>query len=171
VVLPAPVAPTSAAVALQHHEYQDGTGFPRNIHGENLAPLKDFSRKNLIHRFSEIVAVADTYDMLTTGRMGPRFDVRQAIRKVIEMGGEKLNKEIVKALTSIVPIYPVGARIRIVNAPSSQLVGYQGVVAKDNPENLENPQIILYETKNHQKVKPILIDLADHTGFQLELIT
>lgn len=165
------IAPTSAAAALQHHEHQDGTGFPRNIRGENLAPLKDLSKKNLIHRFSEIVAVADTYDMLTTGRMMPMFGVREAIHKIIEMGGEKLNKEIVKALTSIVPVYPVGARIRIVNAPSSQLVGYHGVVAKDNPEDLEAPQIILYETKNHQKVKPILIDLSDHTGFQLELIT
>ena len=165
------IAPTSAAVALQHHEYQDGTGFPRNIRGENLAPLKDFSRKNLIHRFSEIVAIADTYDMLTTGRMKPMYSVREAIHKVIGMGGEKLNKEIVKTLTSIVPAYPVGTRIRIVNAPSSQLVGYHGVVATDNLEDLESPQIILYETKNHQKVKPILIDLSDHTGFQLELIT
>ncbi len=165
------IAPTSAAVALQHHEHQDGTGFPRNIRGENLAPLKDFSRKNLIHRFSEIVAVADTYDMFTTGRMGPMLDLRKAIRKIIEMGGEKLNKEIVKTLTSIVPVYPVGARIRVANAPSSQLIGYHGVVARDNPEDIENPQIILYETKNHQKVKPILIDLSDHTGFQLELIT
>lgn len=165
------IAPTSAAVALQHHEHQDGTGFPRNIRGENLAPLKDFSRKNLIHRFSEIVAVADTYDMFTTGRMGPMFDLRKAICKIIEMGGEKLNKEIVKTLTSIVPVYPVGARIRIANSPSSQLVGYHGVVARDNPEDIENPQIILYETKNHQKVKPILIDLSDHTGFLLELIT
>ncbi len=165
------IAPTSAAVALQHHEYQDGTGFPRNLRGENLAPLKDFSRKNLIHRFSEIVAVADTYDMLLTGRMGPQYDVRGAIRKIIEMGGEKLNREIVKCLTSIVPVYPVGARVRIEQAPTPQLVGYYGVIAKVNPENLETPQIILYETKKHQKIKPILIDLADHTGFHLEVIT
>ena len=69
------------------------------------------------------------------------------------------------------PVYPVGARIRVANAPSSQLVGYHGVIAQDNPEDLENPQIILYETKNHQKIKPVLINLSDHTGFQLELIT
>lgn len=165
------IAPTSAAVALQHHEYQDGSGFPRNLCGGNLAPLKDFSRKNVIHRFSEIVAVADTYDMLLTGRMGPMYDVRGAIRKLIEMGGEKLNKEIVKCLTSIVPVYPVGARICITQAPTPPLVGYYGVIAKVNAESLETPQIILYETRKHQKVKPILIDLADHTGFELEVIT
>jgi HD-GYP domain-containing protein (c-di-GMP phosphodiesterase class II) len=165
------IVPTSAAVALQHHEHQDGSGFPRSIRGDNLAPLKDFSRKNIIHRFAEIVAVADAYDMLITGRMCSAVALPEAIRRLIVMGGEKLNREVVKCLSSIVPLYPVGTRIHVVNAPTSQLVGYNGVVAKIDPDNLENPQIVLYETKNHQKVKPILIDLANHTGFQLEVIT
>jgi hypothetical protein len=125
----------------------------------------------MIHRFSEIVAVADTYDMLLTGRMGPRYDVRNSIRKLIEMGDEKLNKDIVKCLAAIVPVYPVGARIRIEESPTPQLVGYFGVVAKVDPANLENPQIILYETRKHQRIKPILIDLATHTGFKLEVLT
>jgi HD-GYP domain-containing protein (c-di-GMP phosphodiesterase class II) len=167
------IPPTSSAVALQHHEHQDGTGFPRGIKGENRPPMKDFSRKNVIHRFAEIVAVADTYDMLITGRSGrcPKHTVRDALKKIIQMGGARLNSEIVKTLASIVPIYPVGARIRVVNAPVPQLVGYNGVVAKDNPDCLEQPQIILYETRNHSRVTPVLIDLAKHKGFTFELIT
>jgi HD-GYP domain len=167
------IPPTSSAVALQHHEHQDGTGFPRGIKGENRPPLKDFSRKNVIHRFAEIVAVADTYDMLITGRnnCGPKHSVQDALKKIILMGGAKLNSEIVKMLVSIVPVYPVGARIRVLNAPVPQLVGYNGVVAKDNPDCLEQPQIILYETRNHQRVTPVLIDLAKHKGFTFELIT
>lgn len=39
------IPPTSAAAALQHHEHQNGTGYPRGIKGENRPPLKDFSRK------------------------------------------------------------------------------------------------------------------------------
>jgi HD-GYP domain-containing protein (c-di-GMP phosphodiesterase class II) len=167
------IPPTSSAVALQHHEHQDGTGFPRGIKGENRPPLKDFSRKNVIHRFAEIVAVADTYDMLITGRSGrgPKNTVQDALKKIIQMGGARLNSEIVKTLVSIVPVYPVGARIRIINAPVPQLVGYNGVVAKDNPDCLEQPQIILYETRNHSRVSPVLIDLAKHKGFTFELIT
>jgi HD-GYP domain-containing protein (c-di-GMP phosphodiesterase class II) len=167
------IPPTSSAVALQHHEHQDGTGFPRGIKGENRPPLKDFSRKNVIHRFAEIVAVADTYDMLITGRSGrgPKNTVQDALKKIIQMGGARLNSEIVKTLVSIVPVYPVGARIRIINAPVPQLVGYNGVVAKDNPDYLEQPQIILYETRNHSRVSPVLIDLAKHKGFTFELIT
>jgi HD-GYP domain-containing protein (c-di-GMP phosphodiesterase class II) len=164
---------TSSAVALQHHEHQDGTGFPRGIKGENRPPLKDFSRKNVIHRFAEIVSVADVYDMLISGRLqnGQKLKVQDAVKQVIQLGGTALNSEIVKALVSIVPVYPVGARIRIVNAPVAQLVGYIGVVARDNPVNLDQPQIILYETKNHQTIKPFLIDIAQHKGFTFELIT
>jgi HD-GYP domain-containing protein (c-di-GMP phosphodiesterase class II) len=164
---------TSAAVALQHHEHQNGSGFPRGIQGDNRPPLKDFSRKNMIHRFSEIVAVADYYDACLYGRMQfgiERMNVQNALRKVIELGGDILNSDIVRTLVTIVPIFPVGARIRIVNAPTPQLVGHYGVVARDNPDNLENPQIIIYETKNRQKIKPILIDLNKHSGFTLELV-
>jgi len=164
---------TSAAVALQHHENQNGSGYPKALKGDNRPPLKDFSRKNVIHRFAEIVAAADRYDMMTTGRQhySGRFDIRTALRNLIAMGGSILNSEIVKMLVSMVPIYPVGARVRIVDAPSAQLVGYSGVIARDNPTELEKPQVVLYLTKNHQKITPpILVDLAKHSGFVLELI-
>jgi HD-GYP domain-containing protein (c-di-GMP phosphodiesterase class II) len=167
------IPPTSAAVALQHHEFQNGEGFPRNIKGDNRPPLKDFSRQNMIHRYAEIVAVADVYNACLSGRvlMGiQQMDVRMALRDVIRRGGEELNSDIVKTLTTIVPIFPVGARIRIINAPTPQLIGHYGVVARDNPNCLETPQIIIYETKNHQKIKPILIDLYRHSGFTLELV-
>jgi HD-GYP domain-containing protein (c-di-GMP phosphodiesterase class II) len=163
---------TSAAVALQHHECQNGSGFPQGLKGENRPPLKDFSKQNMIHRFAEIVAVADAYDKLIYGRPLeniPVHDVPSAIKKLIKAGGTELNADIVKNLTAIAPVFPVGARIKVINAPTPQLNGYYGVVAKDNPDSLETPQIILYETKNHQKIKPILIDLAKYKGFTLEL--
>lgn len=167
------IPPTSAAAALQHHEFQNGKGFPRAIRGDNRPPLKDFSRQNMIHRYAEIVAVADVYDACLNGRvqMGIQpMEVKSALRELIRKGGDELNAEVVKTLTTIVPIFPVGARIRIVNAPTPQLIGHYGVVAKDNPDNLETPQIIIYETKNHQKIKPVLIDLYRHSGITLELV-
>jgi HD-GYP domain-containing protein (c-di-GMP phosphodiesterase class II) len=166
------IPPTSAAVALQHHERQDGSGYPRGIKGENRPPLKDFSRKKVIHRFAEIVAVADTYEMLTLGRRheDSQRSAQEAVKAVIEMGGTKLNSEVVKTLVSIIPLFPTGARIRIVNAPVPQLVGYTGVVAKNDTERLDQPSLVLYETKNHQRVTPILVDTAKHTGIQFELV-
>jgi HD-GYP domain-containing protein (c-di-GMP phosphodiesterase class II) len=167
------IPPTSAAVALQHHELQDGSGYPRGIFGGNRPPQKDFSLKNAIHRFAEIVTVAETYENLIIGR-GPNarvFSAPEAIRRVIEMGGTTLNSIIVKALVSIVPLFPVGARIRITNAYSSNLIGYSGVIAKNDPQNLSYPSLLLYETKNRKRVAPILIDTAKTPGFQFELIS
>lgn len=95
---------------------------------------------------------------------------KDAIKEIIKRSGTELNSDIVKTLCTMVPLYPVGARIRITRSPLSQVDGYVGVVAKDNPENLENPQIILYETKNRQKIKPILLDLSKHSGYGVELL-
>ena len=166
------IPPTSAAVTLQHHEYQNGSGYPRGIKGENRPPLKDFSRKKVIHRFAEIVAVADAYEMLVSGRIhySRPHTTQDAVRIVIEKSGAFLNSDIVKTLTSIVPVFPTGARIRIVNAPVPQLVGYIGVVARNYPDNLDSPSLVLYETKNHQKIKPILIETAKHSGIHFELV-
>lgn len=47
---------TAAIVALQHHEWWDGTGYPRSIRGED------------IHIFGRIVAVADVFDALSHAR-------------------------------------------------------------------------------------------------------
>jgi HD-GYP domain-containing protein (c-di-GMP phosphodiesterase class II) len=166
------ISPTSAAVALQHHEFQDGSGYPRGIKGENRPPLKDFSRKKVIHRFAEIVAVADAYEMLTSGRLHYSDPVspQDAIKTIVGMSGVKLNSQVVKTLASTVSVFPTGARIRIVNAPVPLLVGYFGVVAKNDPANLDQPSLVLYESKNHQKIKPIFIDTSKHTGIRFELL-
>jgi HD-GYP domain-containing protein (c-di-GMP phosphodiesterase class II) len=163
---------TSAAVAMQHHEFQDGSGYPRGIRGKNRPPVKDFSLKNMIHRFAEIVTVAETYEMLIAGRRHycRAVSAPAAIKKVIEMAGSKLNSVIVKALVSIVPLFPTGARVRITNAPSALLIDYIGVIAKNDPDRFNKPSIILFETRNHQHITPILIETAKTPGFQFELI-
>jgi HD-GYP domain-containing protein (c-di-GMP phosphodiesterase class II) len=167
------ISATSAAVALQHHELQDGSGYPRGIKGANRPPNKDFSLKNTIHRFAEIVTVAETYENLIAGR---RHDSRvmsapEAIKNIIKLGGTKLNSIIVKELVSIVPLYPTGSRIRVTNAPASNLIGYAGVIAKNDPACFNKPSIMLYESKNHKRIKPILIETDKTPGVQFELIT
>jgi HD-GYP domain-containing protein (c-di-GMP phosphodiesterase class II) len=164
---------TSAAVALQHHELQDGSGYPRCIKGANRPPTKDFSLKNTIHRFAEIVTVAETYENLIAGRHHDSrvMSAPEAIKNIIELGGTKLNSIIVKALVSIVPLYPTGARIRVINAPASHLIGYAGVIAKNDPAHFNLPLIMLYETKNHRRVKPILVETAKMPGFHFELVS
>jgi len=170
------VPPTSAIVALQHHELQNGQGYPLGLKGSNELPLKDISKTHVIHRFAEIVAVADTYHALSdemAKTCGDEVSItRNAIKKLISLGGHYLNSEIVKTLVSIVPFYPVGTRVRITEAPSAKLKQYIGVVAKDNPDNIHRPVILLYRTSKGQQVSPpVSIDTSRVENLQFELYT
>jgi HD-GYP domain-containing protein (c-di-GMP phosphodiesterase class II) len=167
------IPPTSAIVALQHHEYQNGEGYPLRLKGSNCMPVKDITRSHVIHRFAEIVAVADAYHTLQQEHGGDptAIQTQEIIKKLIHLGGDFLNCEIVKTLVSVVPAYPVGARIRIVEAPSALLKRYVGVVARDNPENLARPVIVLYETVKKEPIDPpIIINTAQNDSITFELI-
>lgn len=166
------IPPTSSIVALSHHEYQDGTGYPRGETGANTPPLKSFSKPKTIHRFAEIVAVADTFEMYIYGRkhFAQKLPPDKAIRKLIEMKGTKLNADILKTLLTIVSIYPVGMRVRVIDSPLPDLRGCYGVVAQNNPGKLFEPTILLIESRNKKKLpKPVTLDFSVHKGFLVEL--
>ena len=165
------IPPTSSLVAYAHHECQDGTGYPRGMKGENRPAGKSFSKAGLIHRFAEIVAVADTYDMLTNGRkhFSPKLSPVEVFNEIVSMSGTKLNADIVKCFLSIVPMFPVGTRVRITTAPIAELQGCFGVISKVNPDRVHEPQVLVFESKNHQKIKPVTLDFSKHKGFSVEL--
>jgi HD-GYP domain-containing protein (c-di-GMP phosphodiesterase class II) len=165
------ITPTSSIVAIAHHECQDGSGYPRGMRGENRPPAKSFSKAGLIHRFAEIVAVADAYDMFMNGRrhFSPKLGPMEAFKKIISMSGAKLNADIVKCLLSIAPVFPVGTRVRLATSPIAELRGCFGVVSKVNPERVHEPHVLVYESRNRQKIKPVNLDFSKHKGFSLEL--
>lgn len=162
----------SPSIALWHHEYQDGSGYPQGLRGENRPPLKSMSKRGLINRFAEIVTVADTYDMFTNGRkhFSPEMKTEKAIQKMIEMGRTKLNIEILKMLLSILPIYPIGTRIRVIGSPRSELMGCYGVIAQVRPDIIFEPIVVLIESKLKKRLpKTVMLDFAKHKGFIIEL--
>ena len=168
---------TSAIVALQHHEQQNGGGYPLGLRGNNEPPVKDISKTHVIHRFAEIVAVADVYHTLleeisSAAENVSNTDVTKAtVKKLIALGGKHLNSEIIKTLISIVPVYPIGTRVRITEAPSAKLKQFIGVVAKDNPFDLSRPVILLFQTLRGEKVSPpIIVDTAKSENIHFELL-
>jgi response regulator RpfG family c-di-GMP phosphodiesterase len=168
----AKLSPVSQIVALQHHELQNGTGYPMGLKGNNRPPIKDITQTHVIHRFAEIVTVADTYHtLLPENYLSRPSSVKEVMGKLIKLSGVYLNSEIVKKLNTIIPVYPVGTRIRITEAPNAQLKKCVGVIAKDNPADLCRPHIILFETTNHKKINPpILIDTAKAPTISFELL-
>lgn len=163
---------TSASVAYQHHECQDGSGYPKGLKGENRAPSKSLHRYGVIHRFSEIVTVADKFDVMVEGRSpyGFKLSRKEAMKILFLSAKEKLNSEIVLAFSKITPIYPIGTRIKIIKAKAARYLGYFGAVVGDNPESFDKPKIVIYETRFRKQMKPFVVDLSDENDFEIEAV-
>ncbi|TCL65948.1 metal dependent phosphohydrolase [Hydrogenispora ethanolica] len=99
-----------AHIALQHHEREDGSGYPRGITGSG------------IHRFSKIVAVADVFDAMTSNRIyqvaRPPFE---AIQEIAAECDQKFDRRVVRALSKVIAPFPIGSVLLFQN-------GLQGVV-------------------------------------------
>jgi HD-GYP domain-containing protein (c-di-GMP phosphodiesterase class II) len=161
----------AAHVAYQHHERQDGSGYPRGLKGNDQFPMKILHNAGgSIHRFAEVAAVADTYISAISPRPGEAEPLSPtgAMRRLIGMAGKTLNTHVVNALVTLIPAFPQGARVVVTRAPKPHLVGYSGVVSKANPESQDRPQVILILDRFRRKVSPILVDLAAEEGFEIQ---
>ncbi|WP_339224415.1 HD domain-containing phosphohydrolase [Paenibacillus sp. FSL H8-0332] len=113
----------TALVALQHHEYEDGSGYPKQL------------LKKEIHPYAQIVSVANIYMSLTTSTANrPKQGLVTVLRKVHEMGFGKLNETVVQALTGhLLPSF-VGKNVQLSN-------GEVGMIVMNNPLDLFKPLV------------------------------
>lgn len=73
-----------------HHERYDGHGYPRGLQGEQIP------------RFARILAVADSYDAMTSSRpYSQRMDPRQALAELRRCSGTQFDPEIVTVFLMI----------------------------------------------------------------------
>ena len=92
----------SAHVAFQHHEREDGSGYPRGIHSTE------------IHRFAKIVAVADSYDAMTTQRVYKSAMMNHiAIENLVNEAPVKYHPSVINSFCKAVAIYPIGSILRL----------------------------------------------------------
>ncbi len=167
------ISPNVSAVAYQHHERLDGTGYPRELKSEDKFPIKNLqTASGAIIRYAQIAAVADEYNAAVSPRPGSAAPTAplQAMRTLIERSGKSLNSHVVNALITMIPAFPVGTRIVVTKSSHSFLVGHMGVVAKDNPLVQEKPQIILLMDKFKRKVKPVVFDLMHEKGMEIQFV-
>ncbi|WP_339157557.1 HD domain-containing phosphohydrolase [Paenibacillus sp. FSL W8-0186] len=114
---------TIALAALQHHEYEDGSGYPMG------------TGRTEIHPYSQIVAVANAYvEMTTSPRRQPHDSLITVLRKVYELGFGKLNERAVQALTqNLLPNF-IGKRVQLSN-------GENATIVYNNPTDIFKPLV------------------------------
>ncbi len=73
-----------------HHESLDGRGYPYGLKGEQIPLL------------ARVIAVADTFDALTTNRPYQRaYEPQEALKIIHGLAGKRLDPQAVAALTAL----------------------------------------------------------------------
>jgi len=159
-----PIMPTH--IVYQHHERQDGSGYPRGLFGNNT--LKRESGTNRIVLYGEITALADVYDALGSDRPYRRALVHDVVLDFIKDSAySHFNVEIVNKFLSIVPRYPVGSTLEVT---SGKYIGYKGVVIEMNQSNLNAPKIRLLYNQSGVRIEPITIDTAIQFDLRVKIV-
>ena len=131
--------------AFEHHRDYDLTGYPPII-----------IRKPL-NIYSKIVAIADTYDALTSSRVYQNGLLpNEALQVILKGAGKKFDPVLAKAFINTMGIYPVGSLVKLSN-------GDLAIVSEANkdPHFVDRPKVTIIVPKSGVMPKQLLIDLAD----------
>lgn len=108
-----------------HHEKYNGTGYPKGLAGEAI-PL-----------YARILALADVYDALTSGRSYRRaWRPHEAIEYILGSANTHFDYNILQAFLKTVAPYPVGTIVELSN-------GALGVVVKIVRDSILRPIVQL----------------------------
>jgi putative nucleotidyltransferase with HDIG domain len=141
-------------VAFQHHERQDGGGYPRGLRGANRLRRDEHDRfdRSRIHPLAEIAAVADVYSALSSDRPYRPAMTPEAVRAtILQMAGRHLNEEVVRSFFATIPVFPIGAPVRIMGG---RYEGYSGVVIENRPGRLDRPVVRLTLDPHGRPLEP-----------------
>lgn len=139
---------TAKMVVLQHHERYDGTGYPRRLVG------------SVIHRFAKIVAIADTYDSMTSDTYQSRaLPPNEALEYIMGSSGSHFDYEIATIFTRKVVPYPEGTIVKLSDESF-------GVVVFVNVNYPMRPAVRILE-KNVPTEQMKVIDLMKDTNITI----
>ena len=137
-----PHASIADAVA-QHHELEQGQGFPAGLRAE------------AIHPHAKILALVDRYASLTgSGSARGRARPYEAIRDIVRSKGEEFAPALIKAFLGEISVFPPGTPVRLNTGEIARVIG----VNRNHPLR---PRVeVLSDTKGNP-VAARVIDLAD----------
>ncbi|SOH04617.1 HD-GYP domain-containing protein [Candidatus Kuenenia stuttgartiensis] len=153
----------AAHIAYQHHEWQDGSGYPLGLKGSNTFDFYNvneicYSDEAKIILPAEIAAIADFYDACVANRPFRPPIPHDIVYELIKNGAEThFNKELVRYFLDLLPKYPVGTEIKIKNGAYE---GFTGFVFSLNRDSLNRPVIKILYDNNKKKINPVVIDLS-----------
>lgn len=114
----------------EHHENEDGTGYPRGIDGSK------------IHRFAKIIHITDVYDAMISKRpYKAPIHPEDAMAFIMGNSGIMFDPFYADIFLRCVPVYPKGTTVHLSN-------GEKALVTHNYPEHALRPDIRLFDGKD-----------------------
>ncbi len=131
-----------------HHEKVDGSGYPLGLAGDEI-PLH-----------AQVVAIADAYDAMTSGRVYQRrIEPTEALRRLFATAENHYAEGVIKGLIRTLGVYPAGSLVRLAN-------GYLAVVLETSKLGLIKPKLlVMFDTKSNQYIPAFELNLALRPNF------
>ncbi|MDR2097170.1 MAG: HD-GYP domain-containing protein [Spirochaetaceae bacterium] len=126
------------AAALEHHERENGSGYPYKLTGEKIG------------LYGKIIAVACSFEAITAKR--PHKDARggyEGITDLLRNVGKRYDDAIIRALVFSLSIYPIGQFVLLSN-------GVKGQVVDVNPSDPRFPIVQVLDKKNTDEQNEII---------------
>jgi HD domain len=128
---------------LEHHEREQGQGFPQGLTGAAVVPE------------AKILGLAETYTGLTlppTAR--PRLRPHEAVRELVKSRHEAFPPTLIKALLSEISVFPPGTVVRLNTEEIGRVVGV-------NRHHPLRPRVeLLADSKGQRLPSPKAVDLS-----------
>lgn len=139
--------------AYEHHINPDGSGYP------TLAEQRPTSL------YSRIIAIADAFDALTSGRVyiKHRIPPGEVLRKMMYKMAVKFDSFLLKLFINIIGIYPVGTLVLL----SDKRIG---IITKTNRNEMNRPELRLIADHGGVKSSPEWFDLADPANRSVDIV-
>ena len=164
------IGESSKHIPYQHHERQDGKGYPRGLRGNNKINDYDvgYTEQDKFIMIAEIAAIADFYDACITDRPYRKGLPPDFVYGLIKDGsGTQFNRELVDCFLGVMPKYPVGSEVRIKNGAYKD---FTGVVLSLNILQLSRPKVKLLCDAKKNKITHFEFDLSSNSSIDMECI-
>jgi hypothetical protein len=129
---------------LEHHEREQGQGFPQGLAAAALSPE------------AKVVGLADTYTSLTLPPSArPRLRPHEAVREIVKSRHETFPSALIKALLSEISVFPPGTVVRL----NTEEIGRVVAVNRNHPLR---PRIeVVADSRGNRLLTPKVIDLSE----------
>ena len=133
-----------AHAVLEHHEREQGQGFPQGLTGAAVEPD------------AKVVGLADLYAGLTVPATArPRLRPHEAVREIVKSRHEAFPTALVKALLSEISVFPPGTVVRL----NTEEIGRVVAVNRNHPLR---PRVeVVADSKGHRLPAAKVIDLSE----------